>query len=295
MTLFSYKKLHITILTGISLFMISACGGEGGSNLTPDKVAPVIKLQGLTDVQIFENANYIDAGVKATDNRDGDISANVLVAGDAVDTASAPGTTFTLTYNVSDAAGNRAIQVIRTVSIIKDNGKHDIPELSAADKEIFLSTINDARSVARTCPGREAEGGHPARAKEDFPKTSAVTWNDKLYKAAFEHSQDMANADIFAHDGSGTSTDWSGFILGRKSKARDRVASYDYKWSRLSENLSVGTSRDTAQKAVDSWIASPGHCHNLMDAGVTEVGMALFIREDSTYKHYWSQNFGMPR
>ena len=82
---------------------------------TADTIDPVITLNGPSTVEAIQGSSYIDAGASATDNKDGNISANIVVAGDVVNTSSALGTTFTITYNVSDAAGNPAIEVTRTV------------------------------------------------------------------------------------------------------------------------------------------------------------------------------------
>ena len=54
-------------------------------------------------------------GASATDNIDGNISANIVVGGDTVNTNLAG--TYIVTYNVSDAAGNAASQVTRTVNV----------------------------------------------------------------------------------------------------------------------------------------------------------------------------------
>ena len=49
----------------------------------------------------------------ASDNYDGDISADVVIGGDSVDTVGQ----YTVTYNVSDDAGNAASEVTRTVNV----------------------------------------------------------------------------------------------------------------------------------------------------------------------------------
>ena len=46
----------------------------------------------------------------------------------------------------------------------------------------------------------------------------------------------MAISNTFSHDGSGTVSDWTGYALGKQSNMQERVASYDYLWSRLAEN-----------------------------------------------------------
>jgi hypothetical protein len=58
-------------------------------------------------------------GVTASDNVDGDLTADIVVTGDTVDTA-VPGT-YTITYNVSDSAGNAATTVTRTVTVTDDD------------------------------------------------------------------------------------------------------------------------------------------------------------------------------
>ncbi|MEE9327975.1 MAG: CAP domain-containing protein [Cocleimonas sp.] len=250
-----------------------------------DNIIPIIKLNGHSLFEVVEGSIYNDAGATATDSQDGNITANIIIAGDSVNTNATPGTTFTITYNVSDAAGNTAIEVTRSVSIIANpNDAHQIPALTEAEIINYLTIINNARSVATNCGGTGT-----------FPAVPAVTWSDKLYKAAYEHSQDLSESDTFSHDGSGTVSDWSGFALKKKSTMADRVATYGYSWSWLSENISAGTTRDNPQQAVDSWLASSGHCQNIMSANVTEVGMAVSTNHNSKFSHYWTQNFSNPR
>lgn len=77
-------------------------------------VAPVITLTG-TNVTINVGDTYSDAGATASDDEEGDVTANIVVGGDTVDTATAG--TYTITYDVSDGAGNAATQVSRTVTV----------------------------------------------------------------------------------------------------------------------------------------------------------------------------------
>jgi hypothetical protein len=83
--------------------------------VTADTTAPVITLLGEATFNILIGSTFTDPGATATDNVDGDISENIVVAGDVVDTDIAG--TYTITYNVSDAAGNAATQVTRTVNV----------------------------------------------------------------------------------------------------------------------------------------------------------------------------------
>lgn len=111
---------------------LSQCGTDGGpltggvslSNLsvTPpapaDTTAPVITLTGDAVMELTVGDTYADPGFAASDDTDGDITSSVVVAGDSVDTSAAG--QYVVTYNVSDAAGNAATEVTRTVNVSAD-------------------------------------------------------------------------------------------------------------------------------------------------------------------------------
>ncbi|GAA0397603.1 hypothetical protein GCM10009133_03290 [Cocleimonas flava] len=162
-----------------------------------------------------------------------------------------------------------------------------IPELTQAQIDDYLTVINTARAEPQYCGEEQVL----------YPAVSPLTWSDKLYRAAYEHSQDMAISDTFSHDGSGTASDWTGSDLEvpGPSSAEERVATYDYQWTNLAENITAGTNRDTAQKAIDSWLASTtGHCESMMNADVREVGLAFAANADSEYTNYWTQKLARP-
>jgi len=81
-----------------------------------DNEAPVISLTGSGVITIAEGTAYNDLGAIATDNKDDDslLTQNIAVV-NPVDTNSPA--TYTVTYNVSDAAENAAIEVTRTVTV----------------------------------------------------------------------------------------------------------------------------------------------------------------------------------
>lgn len=82
---------------------------------TIDVTAPVINLNGDSMMTVTQGDNFTDPGATAMDNLDGDISASIVVGGDTVD-VNVLGT-YVITYNVSDAAGNAAVEVTRTVEV----------------------------------------------------------------------------------------------------------------------------------------------------------------------------------
>ena len=79
-----------------------------------DIAAPVITLLGSSIVNVTVGDTYIDAGATAQDVRDGNITGNIIIV-NLVDMNTIG--TYTVTYNVSDAAGNNAVQVTRTVNV----------------------------------------------------------------------------------------------------------------------------------------------------------------------------------
>lgn len=87
---------------------------EGVQSGGVDTTKPVITLIGTSSLVIDQGSVYSDAGATASDDTDGDITASVVTV-NPVDTSILG--TYTVTYNVSDAAGNAADEVTRTVVV----------------------------------------------------------------------------------------------------------------------------------------------------------------------------------
>ena len=135
----------------------------------------------------------------------------------------------------------------------------------------LLARINQVRARGADCG---ADGV--------FGAAAPVAWNDRLTLAAEGHSQDMAAKDYFSH----TSAD------GRT--LADRINASGYVWSSVGENIAAGYAGVNA--VMDGWIASPGHCANLMNAGFAEVGVVCVPGSaGDTYSSYWTMDLGRPR
>ena len=76
-------------------------------------------MVGAASVQVPSGSAYNDAGATAEDNIDGDISASIVVV-NRVNTAVVG--EYAVTYNVTDFAGNSAISITRTVTVIPAAG-----------------------------------------------------------------------------------------------------------------------------------------------------------------------------
>ncbi len=81
-----------------------------------DTTLPVITLNGGATINLVQGDTYIELGATAIDDTDGDITSGIVTNSVAVNTAVVG--SYPVTYDVSDAAGNAAIQAIRTVNVI---------------------------------------------------------------------------------------------------------------------------------------------------------------------------------
>jgi uncharacterized protein YkwD len=94
-----------------------------------------------------------------------------------------------------------------------------------------------------------------------------------LQTPAEQQSRDQATRDTMGHNGANGST------------INSRLQGLGY--SRWAENVAQYQS---AQEAVNGWLASPGHRANMLNCALTETGFAV-ARSDSG-KLYWTQTFG---
>ncbi len=147
--------------------------------------------------------------------------------------------------------------------------------------QALLDAINKERASVHTCGDRGTFGPvHP------------LVWNANLHASALEHAIDLAISDTFSHDGSGTTSDITG--NGRPSKFYERIERNGYThYYSVGENIAGG--QRTLDEVMRAWMASPGHCENIMKSTYTEVGVAIVKNDNSTYQVYWVQNFGSKR
>jgi uncharacterized protein YkwD len=139
----------------------------------------------------------------------------------------------------------------------------------AGAAERVLTLVNQARATARDCGNRR------------FGPAPPVDWNDKLAAAAQAHASEMARTLSFSH-------------AGRDGKGVDaRATRAGYAWRNVGENIAAGQA--TPEEVTASWIASPGHCANLMSPAFTTMGVAYALNPGSPMGIYWTQVFASPR
>lgn len=101
-----FNRIHLLSLGLLALLAFTSCKKE-------DTTKPVLALNGSNPMNIDLGTSFTDPGATATDDVDGDISSSIGVTG-TVDSSSVG--TYTLTYTVSDDAGNVATTT-RTVNV----------------------------------------------------------------------------------------------------------------------------------------------------------------------------------
>lgn len=138
---------------------------------------------------------------------------------------------------------------------------------SQAEGQKILGLINAARSQPQQCGGQSLSASAP------------LTWNDSLASAAESHTRSMANNNYFDHKGRNGAT------------PGDRAELAGYIGQQIGENIAAG--QDNARKVVEGWLASPGHCANLMNPQFREMGAAYAVDPKSDAGIYWTAVFGL--
>jgi len=138
---------------------------------------------------------------------------------------------------------------------------------SQTEGKKVMELINTARQQPRQCGGQA------------FGATTPLAWNDALATAAAGHSRNMANGNFFDH------LDHDGRTPG------DRAELAGYIGQQIGETIAAGM--DTPRKVVDGWLASPGHCANLMNPQFKDMGAAYAMDPKSDAGIYWTGLFGV--
>lgn len=141
------------------------------------------------------------------------------------------------------------------------------PATNAEFEAQILAEVNKRRVAGASCG-----------AMGTFAAVPPLVMHPQLQSAARKHSKDMATNNFFAHDN----------LAGLSPF--DRMKAEGYKGGTMGENIAAGNA--TAAITMDQWMKSDGHCANIMNKSYTQLGVGYFYNASSTYRHYWTQNFG---
>jgi uncharacterized protein YkwD len=140
-----------------------------------------------------------------------------------------------------------------------------VPAGSSCENTTLTPTEGDLQAVreATMClvnRERAAHGEAPLRPNED------------LQHAAQAHSENMAAAGYFEHDGPG------GTSFLQRLKAAGYIYSSNLEYS-VGENIAWGSLQDATPAAiVAAWMASPGHRANILNSSFRDVGIGIAAR-----------------
>jgi uncharacterized protein YkwD len=170
-------------------------------------------------------------------------------------TASSGGTTSTTTTTSGGTTSTTTTTSGGTTTTLKPITGNSL------DPTKLLTLINNTRAKGCTC------------GTTVMPAVAAVKWNALLETAAYKHSLDMFTKSYFSHISPTGTYPW------------DRVTAAGYKYSATAENIAVGYT--TEDQVMAGWLASEGHCKNIMNAAYTEAG----VGRSNTY---WTMELGKP-
>jgi uncharacterized protein YkwD len=164
------------------------------------------------------------------------------------------------------------------VSNANDPGTGAATTGPAASAFVDCGHVDMQAQILRALNAQRAQGAD-CRSRGVYGAASAVRWNLKLEESALAHSKDMVAQNFFDHSSSNGNT------------LVERVNATGYVWSRLGENIAANYG--SVDQVVAAWMASDGHCANMMNPNFAEIGMVC-LRGTPTnqFSNYWTLNFG---
>lgn len=148
------------------------------------------------------------------------------------------------------------IEIKDDVQLIDKANLSNLP--TTVNRSLMLQLVNEVRQRGCQCGDTY------------YYPVPAVTWNQQLELAAYNHSSDMYKNNYFSH------------ISPAGLNGGVRIEQAGYNWMAYGENIATGYT--TEKTVVEGWIKSPGHCQNIMNKTYREMGVA---RVGS----YWTQAF----
>ncbi len=145
-----------------------------------------------------------------------------------------------------------------------------------------------ARPAARGCANADTPAARASRqamrdavlclinAQRRLHHLPALHVSARLDRSAQSWTDEMVNTANFSH--------------GMNFAGRISAAGYD--WSSAGENIATGFR--TPREVVQGWMASPGHCENILDPTYESVGTGVNSRPLGRYGGAtWTQDFGL--
>lgn len=181
-------------------------------------------------------------------------------------------TTQTYTVQAGDSMWKIAVKYQVGVSeIISANPQIKNPNLIYVGQKIYVPTTPEITAIEKEV----ARLVNVERAKAGLP---ALSYNWQLARVARIKSEDMRNNNYFSHT---SPTYGSPFTM---------MKNFGITYTAAGENIAMG--QKTATQVMNSWMNSPGHRSNILNAKYTQIGVG--VAKNSSGRIYWTQQFIRP-
>ena len=233
-------------------------------NVGSDTTIPVISLVGSASVDVERANAYSDLGATATDNVDGTITSSIVTVNGVDVTTSG---TYTVTYDVNDAAGNAATQVTRVVTVA-DTTPPGLTvanlNLNVADGATALGNVSADESVTWSVTGSgvsisssgsvtlDSPADYLVRTSYSFEITATDAYGNFRRIPVIVVVDDIT-APLFDYSGLVTSIDDGGTALGSVS-ANEPVT-----WSISGSGVSISSEGTITLDSPANYVEAQSH------------------------------------
>lgn len=152
--------------------------------------------------------------------------------------------------------------------LIQANPQISNPSQIYPGQKINIPSIDDVKSLEQ----KVIDLVNQQRANNGLPALKA---NWEICRVARYKSQDMINKGYFAHQ---SPTYGSPFNM---------MENFGIKFSAAGENIAYG--QRTPQEVMTTWMNSPGHRSNILNATYNQIGVGVAKTSSGTF--YWTQMF----
>ncbi len=260
--------------------VLSGCGGADGGVApvgSPANVAPVSNAGPAQSVAVGATVT-LDGSASSDANADPLTFVWTLTSRPPGSNATLAGATTTRPAFIADVAGTYV------ASLVVHDG-----QVSSAPAAVTVSVgspgncgLANFQSEAIALVNAHRAAGAQCGDRGAFPAAPPLSWNLALGQASLAHSEDMVSFNFFSHTGSDG------------SDVAARATAAGYLWSSVGENIAAGYPSVSA--VVGAWMASPGHCVNIMNAAYRDIGLACAPGTPSnSFSNYWTMDLGRPR
>lgn len=181
---------------GIVALMIAACLALGGVTFfilsTEDRKAPEIQIQDV-DITYVKDSDYSELlrGVTATDNRDGDVTQNLIVEGVYPND---DGSTASVVYVVKDNKNNitKASRIVKyqaegSSAVVQEETETDNME-STSPQDTAAGEVNNGSNI-----GEKTEINQDDTVKSNLTQATDAESNDESEMTTEENEEEEAN------------------------------------------------------------------------------------------------------